>query len=203
MKTAAETTSRTCLELDLGLSGGAIVSSFKELTVPVTVHSGNHGWYDRGVLPRTYETQTHCSVARALEAVGERWTMLIVRDAFRGLTRFGQFERSLGIPKKVLADRLDKLVGEGILERYPYQQRPPRHAYVLTDKGRGLWRAMTLLMLWGDEHYPAEGGQVPRKLEHRDCGGTSDERFHCTRCGAQLELEDVRLVAGPALQAAA
>lgn len=153
------------------------------------------------MLPRTYEAQV-CSIARALEVVGERWTLLVIRDAFRGLTRFAQFERSLGIPKKVLAERLDRLVEEGVLSRRLYQRRPRRHEYVLTDKGRGLWRAMAQLMLWGDEHYPADGGP-PRLLEHRGCGGIADEHLHCASCGAVLELADVQLLPGPGIEAAA
>jgi DNA-binding HxlR family transcriptional regulator len=153
------------------------------------------------VLPRTYDSQT-CSIARALEVVGDRWTMLVVRDALLGLTRFGQFERDLGAPKKVLADRLDRLVDEGVLERRRYQERPPRDEYVLTDKGRGLWRVMAQLMLWGDEHYLDPAG-IPTLAEHRGCGGTADMRLHCTRCGAELEYEDVKLKPGPARKAAA
>jgi DNA-binding HxlR family transcriptional regulator len=140
-------------------------------------------------------------VARALEVVGERWTMLVIRDAFRGMTRFHQFERSLGVPKKVLADRLERLVEEGVLERRLYETRPERYEYVLTSKGRGLWRALAQLMLWGDEHYPAEAGP-PRLLRHVGCGGHADNRFHCQKCGVELDLEDVELVPGPGLEAA-
>jgi DNA-binding HxlR family transcriptional regulator len=152
------------------------------------------------VLPRTYDEQI-CSVARALEVVGERWTMLVIRDAFRGKTRFAQFERSVGAPKKVLADRLERLVEEGVLERRLYQERPERYEYVLTKKGHSLWRVIAQLMFWGDEHYRAEGGR-PRILKHIGCGGQADARFHCKKCGAELEREDVELVAGPGLKAA-
>jgi DNA-binding HxlR family transcriptional regulator len=127
--------------------------------------------------------------------------MLVLRDAFRGLSRFSQFERSLGVPKKVLADRLERLVVEELLERSRYQENPPRDEYVLTDKGRGLWRAMAHLLLWGEEHYPAEGGP-PRVIEHVGCGGTADERLRCTSCGAELELGAVQLASGPALLSA-
>src|SRR4051812_18517806 len=129
----------------------------------------NQLWYDRCVLPRTYEQQL-CSVARGLEGVGDRWTLLIVRDAFMGFARFQEFEESLGIPKKVLTDRLQRLVDEDIFERRLYQERPERHEYVLTDKGRGLWRVLAQLLMWGDEHYAGEDGP-PRLLRHRGCGG--------------------------------
>ena len=126
--------------------------------------------------------------------------MLLVRDAFRGLTRFHQFERSLGAPKKVLTDRLERLVEEDIFERRLYQERPERYEYVLTKKGNSLWRVAAQLMFWGDEHYRAEGGR-PRLLQHIGCGGRGDERFHCTKCGAELERRDVELVRGPGLKA--
>ena len=87
------------------------------------------------MLRRTYEGQD-CSIARALEVVGERWTLLIIRDALLGLRRFDEFQRNLGIARKVLADRLRWLVDEGILERVPYQERPERYEYRLTRKGR-------------------------------------------------------------------
>src|SRR6266511_5373666 len=104
------------------------------------------------MLQRTYKNQ-NCSIARALELVGERWTLLIIRDAFLGLRRFDQFQRSLGVARNVLTDRLNRLVEEGILRRVPYQERPVRFEYRLTDKGRELWPVMMTLMQWGDRHY--------------------------------------------------
>jgi DNA-binding HxlR family transcriptional regulator len=91
-----------------------------------------------------------CSVAQCLEVVGERWTMLVVRDAFRGMRRFEDFRTSTGISRNTLTDRLDLLVREGVLERRPYQERPPRHEYLLTDKGRDLWHVVTAMREWGD-----------------------------------------------------
>ena len=153
------------------------------------------------VLPRTYDEQV-CSVARALEVLGDRWTMLIVRDAFQNSRRFQDFQGSLGLSKHVLSERLDRLVEEDILARQRYQERPERYEYVLTDKGRGLWKILLLLALWGDEHYLPDAGK-PRINQHRGCGGAIDDRFHCDRCGKELEREDLELVWGPALEAAA
>jgi DNA-binding HxlR family transcriptional regulator len=102
------------------------------------------------VLSRSYEGQ-ECSIARALEVVGERWTLLIVRDVLAGLCRFDQLQASLGIARNVLAGRLSRLVEEGILERVPYSKRPPRHEYRLTEKGRELEPALTALRRWGDQ----------------------------------------------------
>src|SRR6266567_8836664 len=99
------------------------------------------------MLNRDYEGQ-NCSVARTLEVVGERWTLLIVRDAFLGLRRLEQFQESLGIARNVLADRLGRLVDEGILERVRYSERPERYEYVLTRKGRELNVALAALRQW-------------------------------------------------------
>jgi DNA-binding HxlR family transcriptional regulator len=154
------------------------------------------------VLPRTYEAQV-CSVARALSVVGDRWTLLIVRDAFLGLSRFHEFEADLGLPKKVLSERLQRLVDEGIFERRPYQERPPRHEYHLTEKGRGLWRVLAQLLMWGDEHY-ADAAGPPRILRHRECGGRLDYGLRCQKCGAELkDSRDVNIAPGPGLRAAA
>ena len=102
------------------------------------------------MLNRTYEGQD-CPIARTLEIVGERWTLLIVRDVLDGLSRFDQLQASLGIARNVLADRLNRLVEEGILERVPYSRRPPRHDYRLTHKGRELEPALRALRRWGDQ----------------------------------------------------
>src|SRR3954447_7578400 len=162
----------------------------------------NQLWYDRCVLPRTYEDQV-CSVARGLSVIGDRWTLLIVRDAFLGLKRFHEFEVSLGLPKKVLTERLERLVDEGVFERRLYQERPERFEYVLTDKGRGLWRVLAHLLMWGDEHYAGEAGP-PRLLRHRGCGGRLDFSLRCKKCGVEVkEARDVNLAPGPGLQAVA
>ena len=103
------------------------------------------------VLKSDYEGQ-ECSIARALEVVGERWTLLIVRDVFLGLRRFDQLRESLGIARNVLTDRLHKLVEAGILERVRYSERPERYEYRLTEKGRELNVALTGLRQWGDKY---------------------------------------------------
>ena len=154
------------------------------------------------MLPRTYEAQV-CSVARALSVVGDRWTLLIVRDAFLGLSRFQEFEADLGLPKKVLSERLQRLVDEGIFERRLYHEHPARHEYQLTEKGRGLWRVLAQLLMWGDEHYADEAGP-PRILRHRECGGRLDYGLRCKRCGAEVtDSRDVEVAPGPGLRAAA
>src|SRR5688500_2876036 len=114
------------------------------------------------MLKRTYEGQ-NCSIARALELIGERWTLLIVRDAFLGLRRFDEFRQSLGVARNVLAERLDRLVQEGVLERVAYSERPPRFEYRLTDKGRDLAVPLLALMQWGDRHLPHPPPRVARR----------------------------------------
>jgi len=136
------------------------------------------------VLPRTYDNQV-CSVARALEAIGDRWTMLVIRDAFHGARRFEELQDRLGIARNVLSDRLARLVGDGILEKRLYQDRPPRYEYELTAKGIDLFPVLVSLMLWGDRHVPDPGGP-PVVIVHRDCGGRIDEHLLCDRCGEPI-----------------
>jgi DNA-binding HxlR family transcriptional regulator len=146
------------------------------------------------MLGRTYESQT-CSVARTLELVGERWTPLIIRDAFLGVRRFGDFAERLGIARNVLQDRLERLVQAGVLEKAPYQERPVRYEYRLTAMGRDLWPTIIALLKFGDRHLGDAG--PPLLIVHRDCGGEIDDRRICGRCGAALELEDVEAKPGP------
>jgi DNA-binding HxlR family transcriptional regulator len=148
------------------------------------------------MLGRTYEGQV-CSAARALEVVGERWTLLIVRDAFLGVRRFDDFQRSLGIARNVLQGRLERLVEHGILDRVRYRERPERFEYRLTEKGLDLWPVMVSLLAWGDRHAAADG--PPVVLEHRDCGGRVNDRRICEKCGALLGPRDVKARRGPAL----
>ncbi len=126
------------------------------------------------MLGRTYESQ-RCSVARTLELVGERWTLLIIRDAFLGVRRFGDFADRLGVARNVLQDRLERLVTAGILERVPYPGAPAAHEYRLTEMGRDLWPSIVALLQFGDKHLAGEDG-TPMLLLHRDCGGEMDER---------------------------
>jgi DNA-binding HxlR family transcriptional regulator len=151
------------------------------------------------VLHRTYENQ-QCSIARTLEIVGERWTLLVLRDAFLGVRRFDDFQRDLGVARNVLADRLARLVTEGILERRRYQERPERFEYRLTDKGRDLWPVLFALANWGDEHAAPDG--PPRVFRHRDCGGRVTDRRTCAKCGAEIDVRDVEVLDGPGLKAA-
>src|SRR5919109_5207309 len=134
---------------------------------------------------RTSFAGMNCSVAGALEIVGEWWTFLVLRDAFLGVRRFEDFQRRLGIARNVLTARLQTLVSHGILERRRYQERPERFEYRLTDKGRDLWPVLMTLLQWGDRYYATEG--PPTIVRHRDCGGEVTRHLTCARCGAELE----------------
>ena len=153
--------------------------------------------YDGGVLGNDYADQT-CSIARSLEVVGERWTILILRDLFLGVERFDALVASLGVTRTVLARRLAHLVDEGVVEKRRYSERPERFSYHPTAKGRELLGVIALLMRWGDRHYPHPAGP-PRFLLHRGCGGSADDHLTCERCGARLAPEDIDAPPNPAL----
>ena len=153
------------------------------------------------MLPRTYDNQ-NCSIARTLELVGERWTMLVLREAFLGRRRFDEYAERLGIARNVLSARLARLVEEGVLAKVRYQERPERFEYRLTDKGLDLWPVLFALMRYGDRHYAPDG--PPMVVTHRGCGGELTDRRACARCGAELTVADVVATPGPgALSAAA
>jgi DNA-binding HxlR family transcriptional regulator len=135
-------------------------------------------------------------VAKALEVIGERWSLLIVRSVMHGNRRFGEMQESLGIARNVLSARLQRLVDEGILERRAYQESPPRYEYFLTEKGLDLWPALIALLHWGERYSPAPDG--PRRLiVHKQCGGTVSERGICESCGQVLTARDAKQVPGP------
>ncbi|WP_412742777.1 winged helix-turn-helix transcriptional regulator [Krasilnikovia sp. MM14-A1004] len=143
------------------------------------------------MLGRTYEDQV-CSVARTLEVLGERWTLLVVRDALNGLTRFEEFQHSLGVARNVLADRLKRLVEAGVLEKVRYSDRPERFRYELTPKGRELGVPILSLMHWGDRHLAGPDGP-PRLTRHHDCGGDLHARLVCDRCERPVPSSDMDL----------
>jgi DNA-binding HxlR family transcriptional regulator len=140
----------------------------------------------------TYETvlaRGDCSVARAMEVVGERWTFLVLREAFSGVRRFEDMQRDLGIARNVLADRLGRLVGHGVLVRRPYQDRPVRHEYHLTPMGLDLYPALVGLLQWGDR-WLSEG--PPLELVHRECGHATTLQLCCAACGERVSARDMQ-----------
>jgi DNA-binding HxlR family transcriptional regulator len=147
------------------------------------------------MLRNDYENQA-CSIAGALEVIGERWSLLIVRDVLLGLRRFDELQRNLGIARNVLQARLERLLQNGVLERRRYQERPERFEYRLTDKGLELWPAIVALMDWGDRYAPPPGGPAV-VLEHKGCGGHVDAHRICETCGARVSVRDARALPGP------
>ena len=137
-----------------------------------------------------------CSLARSLDVAGEWWTPLIVRDVWLGRRRFDEIQSNLEVSRKVLADRLDTLVREGVLERRRYQERPPRDEYVLTAKGKELMEVFIALIGWGDR-WTAEEAGPPMLMRHKGCGEVVRPEVTCSCCGEPLRAKEVRLEPGP------
>jgi len=150
---------------------------------------------------RSDYNEQNCSIARALELIGERWTLLILRDVFLGSYRFDELQRNLGVARNVLQTRLERLVEEGLLRRVRYQERPPRYEYRLTRKGTDLWPVLVALLKWGDRHLAPAG--PPVVIRHRECGGEIDDRRRCQRCGKDLEAWEAIAQRGPGAYAPA
>jgi DNA-binding HxlR family transcriptional regulator len=138
-----------------------------------------------------------CPIAQSLEVIGEWWTLLIIRDAFFGVTRFDEFQENLGIARNILASRLDTLVAAGVMERQCYDEARERYDYVLTEKGRALWPVIVTLRQWGDEWMLGEGNEVSL-LRHNGCGEMTTGVLVCDHCGEPLDHANVRSVRGPA-----
>lgn len=146
-------------------------------------------------LPKEY-TEAGCSLARSLEVLGERWTLLIIRDAFYGVRRFGDFVDHLRIPRAVLTDRLRTLVEHGVVAKVSVAGSAYAE-YELTAKGRQLWPTIYGLIRWGDEHYASDG--APRVFEHVVDGGRIGADSRCARCGEDVAATAVQAVPGPGL----
>lgn len=135
-----------------------------------------------------------CSIAATLNVISDRWTMLILRDVFRGVHRFSELQCDLGIAKNLLSDRLSKLVGNGVLEKVPYQERPVRYEYRLTPKGADLSASLIALMGWGDRWY-ADGGP-PTVLVHEACGTPLLQSVSCPDCQTEVSPGQIRSRSG-------
>ncbi len=133
--------------------------------------------------------QMECSIARTLETIGDRWTLLVLRDAFYGVRRFEDFRDDLGIARNVLTDRLQKLVARGVLRRDQYDDRPPRFEYRLTDQGRDLIGVVLAMMRWGDRW--TSSGPAPVEITHTKCGHVTTPMVSCSECGEELRLGDL------------
>ena len=141
-----------------------------------------------------------CSIARTLDVVGEWWTPLILRDVAYGVRRFGEIEADLGISANVLSARLAALVEEGLLATRPYQRRPERREYVLTEKGADLVPALLALMRWGDRW--AWRGDGPVRVVHEECGHEVQVELRCPHCGCSAAPGELRALPRPGVVAA-
>lgn len=133
---------------------------------------------------------TTCSIGRAMEILGERWTFLILRECFYGVRRFSDMQRNLGIARNILSTRLQTLVAAGILERVLYQEEPVRYEYRLSPTGKDLYPAIVTVMRWGDQHLSDEQGP-PVVLRHNACGHEADPVLVCSHCGEKLHPHHV------------
>ncbi len=129
----------------------------------------------------------NCPIARSLEIVGERWTLLIVRDLFHGLRRYSDLRKHIGLPPAVLTARLSRLVDEGVIIRVA--GRGARDEYELTPKGTKLWPVLSGLIQWGNDNYVAPGSRI--LITHQQCGSLLDKAGHCVLCGVTPAAEDV------------
>ncbi|MES9539510.1 winged helix-turn-helix transcriptional regulator [Actinomadura sp. NPDC000600] len=151
------------------------------------------------MLGKTYDSQV-CSIARTLEVIGERWSLLIMRDAvFAGATRYSDFQRNLGIATNILKARLDGFVEAGIMRRHKYSEQPELYEYLLTDKGRALAPALVALTEWGDRW--ATDGEPPILYTHSVCGAGVTQRTVCAHCGRVDDPAEIKAVIGPGMPA--
>jgi DNA-binding HxlR family transcriptional regulator len=141
-----------------------------------------------------------CAVGAALDHLGDRWTMLVIRETFFGVRRFEELRRHTGAARNILADRLARLVEAGILDRVPYSERPLRHEYRLTEKGRDLYPVIITLAQWGAKWCDLELGPAVA-LQHAACGAVVQPALCCPECGEPVEARGMRPVPGPAMLA--
>jgi DNA-binding HxlR family transcriptional regulator len=141
-----------------------------------------------------------CSIAQCVEVVGDRWSILILRDCFLGVSRFDEFQRRLGISRNILHQRLVKLVDAGVLNRVPYWDHPARYDYRLTERGQDLWPVMAAMRQWGDRHAAPNG--PPVEIVHKDCQSSAHMDFVCGSCGDKLHPGNVTARPGSGRRAA-
>jgi DNA-binding HxlR family transcriptional regulator len=144
--------------------------------------------------------QENCSLARAMAVVGDRWTLLVLREAFLRVRRFDDFQDRLGIARRVLTERLRHLVDHGVLEKVAYSQTPLRHEYRLTEKGLGLYPVIIGLVHWGDAHYAGKKGP-PLLHRHKACGHDFRSVVTCSECGEPVDARSVTSHPGPGARA--
>ena len=147
-------------------------------------------------MKRTPFADWPCSIARAVDILGDWWTPLVLRESYYGVRRFEDFQKTLGIGRNILTQRLNRLVDEGLLVRRPYQEKPLRNEYVLTDKGRDFYPVLAAMIAWGDRWLSDEEGP-PIVLRHSTCGRDTTAVVVCSECGDPIRAKDMRPRLGP------
>ncbi|MFE2989087.1 winged helix-turn-helix transcriptional regulator [Streptomyces sp. NPDC059262] len=145
---------------------------------------------------RTSFANWPCSIARTMDLLGDWWTPLVLREAFYGIKRFDVFQEELGIARNTLADRLRRLVDEGLMEKRAYQQEPVRYDYVLTDMGRDFFGVLAAMNRWGDRWLAEEAGP-PVVFHHDRCGQEGHAEVVCSACKEPMTAENTRPRLGP------
>ncbi len=133
------------------------------------------------------KTAISSSVAEVVNILGDTWSILLIRDACMGLSRFDDFQRHLGVARNVLSNRIKKLISVGIFERVAYSERPLRYEYHLTEKGSELWVLIAVLRQWGDRWIAPEG-KAPFSVRHKECGGRLNAKVECASCSTEVKL---------------
>jgi DNA-binding HxlR family transcriptional regulator len=145
---------------------------------------------------RTSTSEWPCPIAKAVDELGDGWTLLIMRDAFRGARRFDDFHRSLGIGRNILTERLRVLVDRGLLSKRPYSDHPPRYEYRLTDKGREVWPVLASMAAWSDQWLNGPEGP-PVVYRHQACGHDMHAEVVCSECREPVDVRAMRARRGP------
>jgi len=167
-----------------------LVSCFTPLKLPKSVASSNSPDKVHDMPAKKSLDHLDCVIAGAIDTVGDRWTLLILRDAFMGVRRFDDFQTDLQIARNVLTNRLNQMVSTGILKTVPYQDNPPRHEYRLTDKGRDLFPLLLAVWQYGEKWEHSESGRV---VIHNDCGHSTHMIPACAECGEELTRHNIRV----------
>lgn len=147
-------------------------------------------------MQRTQFGAMACSIARTMDVAGEPWSPLIVRNIYVGINRFDQLQQSLGISRKVLAERLRSLADAGVLERREYSASPARHEYVLTEMGLDLVEVLMVMVRWGDRWLAGQAGP-PVLYRHHTCGQIGHAELHCSECGQPMRPDGIDVLPGP------
>jgi DNA-binding HxlR family transcriptional regulator len=151
---------------------------------------------------RTDTSNWPCTIARSVDLLGEGWTLLVIRQACLGTRRFEDFQRELAIGRNILTLRLNRLVDEGLLRRVEYQQRPVRHEYRLTEKGRDVYPILAAMAAYGDKWLVGPEG-TPLVLHHTGCDHDMHAMVTCSKCAQPIDVREVQARPGPGFAAAA